>query len=132
MWKNQPLAGRAGWPPELRGRDALAAAGSLIVQNNHNLHAGTVRGPTDRPRRTLHVGYSNIDAANDYSAEPPPPPEVLPTRLRSARTQALAFVAGVPVEYRWAYDSGEIFRKHFAKHDSGYPPPAEAKAPARL
>ena len=59
MWTNKPLAGRPGWPFDLgSGTDVLAPAGSLIVLNNNNLHAGTVRGPTDRPRRTLHVSYA--------------------------------------------------------------------------
>jgi hypothetical protein len=56
MWTNRPLEGRAGWPSDLgTGVDVLGPAGTLIVLNNNNLHAGTVRGPTDRPRRTLHV-----------------------------------------------------------------------------
>lgn len=56
MWTNRPLADRPGWPLG-PGVDILAPAGSLIIQNNNNLHAATVRGPTDRPRRTLHVKY---------------------------------------------------------------------------
>lgn len=127
MWRNVPLEGRPNWPRSLKGRDALAPAGSLIVQNNHNLHAGTVRGPTERPRRTLHIGYRNLGSSHvkeDLNPATLPLPDQLglPTRLQDARTQALGFVAGVPEEYRWMYDVAELYHGLFVKHDSGYPP----------
>jgi hypothetical protein len=68
MWANRPLAGRAGWPLDVLGGgvDVLEPAGTVIVLNNNSLHAGTVRGPTDRPRRTLHVKYVDIIASTRY------------------------------------------------------------------
>jgi hypothetical protein len=128
MWRNVPLEGRPGWPPELKGRDALAPAGALVVQNNHNLHAGTVRGPTNRPRRTLHVGYRNMGSSHVKERLSPaalPDAAGLSARLRGARARAQAFVAGVPAENRWMYDAAELYHGMFAKHDSGYPPPPE-------
>ena len=59
MWTNQPLAGRPGWQLG-PGVDVLAAAGTLVVQNNNNIHAGTVRGPTTRPVRSCeHLALSH-------------------------------------------------------------------------
>ena len=52
-----------------------------------------MRGPTDRPRRTLHVGYHNRDA---YNQGPAPMPA---DAAESAKQAARAFVAGVPPEY---------------------------------
>ena len=88
-----------------------------------NIHAGTVRGPTDRPRRTLHVGYHNNDAYGQ-GAEPMPA-----DAAESAKQAVRAFVAGVPSEYAWMYEAEQLVREHFAKPDSGYPdgPPAAAR-----
>jgi hypothetical protein len=44
MWTNRPLAGRPGWEGRQQtGTDIHAPAGTIVIQNNLNLHAGTVR-----------------------------------------------------------------------------------------
>ena len=44
MWTNRPLAGRPGWEGRAEtGTDIHASAGTIVIQNNLNLHAGTVR-----------------------------------------------------------------------------------------
>jgi hypothetical protein len=43
MWENRPLAGRPGWEGRDTGTNIHAPAGTVIIQNNLNIHAGTVR-----------------------------------------------------------------------------------------
>ena len=109
MWTNRPLAGRPGWEGRETGTDIHAPAGTIVVQNNLNLHAGTVRTST-RPRRTIHLQISNTGGRWGYdSGGQKRSTDAAIESVQQAEdvggAAAAAFFAGVPEQWRWIFDA---------------------------
>ena len=103
MWTNRPLAGRPGWEGRETGTDIHAPAGTIVVQNNLNLHAGTVRTSV-RPRRTIHLQISNTGGKWGYQAADAGIDSVHAAEAAGGPAAA-AFFAGVPEQWRWIFDA---------------------------
>lgn len=70
MWTNRPLRGRtAGWEGKETGTDVHAPAGTLIIQNNLNLHAGTVRTYVLLPKSRVIVNSMHSVTSESRSVE---------------------------------------------------------------
>lgn len=115
MWQNVPLAGREDWPLASTGVDVVGKAGTVIIQNNHNLHSGTVR-QSERPRRTIHCVYHNLtDEAVATSLAPAQEEKEEEGGSPAATTAAAQFLAQVPEHQQWMFDSQSL--QNFYQHD---------------
>ena len=94
----------------------LAQLAWLRMQNNLNLHAGTVRKST-RPRRTVHIVFANTagrwatSSAGETVAD-----EHMASKVTDGITAATEFFGKVPNHYRWMFDSNSL-REAFVEGD---------------
>lgn len=86
------------------------------MQNNLNLHAGTVR-KSCRPRRTVHVVFANTagqwvtSSAGEAVAD-----ENMAQEMVGGVAAAAEFFGKVPNQYRWMFDSSGL-RQAFVEGD---------------